>query len=135
MFKIVPKKGNNMTIEVWAHGENDEVFLGGINENDCVRLRGTRVRNEYLKTYWARAEEWQDVTGGLKVEHIDGQYVQDMTHRELNIASVIGGYRFVKVEGYMVSEEIIKSVWSPGYFPKQIQQCAATLLRVERKAD
>ena len=115
--------------------ETEEVFIGELRTDCSHAFSGMQVRNEYLKTHWERVQEWQDVTGELEVSN-DGQQLRQPFMSTLKIATVYvtdKNYRFVKVDGYMISKEIAKSIWSLGYLSEQIQQCDTTLLRVERK--
>ncbi len=130
MFKIVPKN-HGLPAEAWAHGENDEVFLGGINENDCARLSGMQVRNEYLKTHWTRAEVWQDVTGEMAVSP-DGWA---LTHKSFSMFTHDIRYRFVKVEAYVKPDKGFTACGSMSDFQHQLATWRTTLLRVERKSE
>lgn len=136
MFKIVlkdpnPDEATQFGLTVWAHGESELVFLGDIRENECARLSGIQVRNEYLKTHWERAQEWQDVTGELEVKN-NSKYLRNLG--EESIANItLKNHRFVKVETYVIPDEgwgclgpVTQSNW---------RKYRTTLLRVERKVD
>lgn len=137
MFKIVLKNDS----ESWAmvDVETEERFLSENLQSNSPHLPGTRLRNEFMKTHWQRAEEWQDITGRLEVERLDGQYLGDLKYCGLNIASVIGDYRFVKVEAYVIPDGMLEStvlkIVNLNWLIPQMNRWRTTLLRVERKED
>jgi len=62
MFKIANKEDR---VSVMCVEEREDRFIGESRLNDPGLMSGMRMHAEYLKTHWERAEEWQDVTGGI----------------------------------------------------------------------
>jgi len=135
MFKIVLKGVQERSVVVYE--ERVDRFIGKHQGQSLPHYPGVEVHEEFLKTHWERAEEWQDVTGELKMEvkNREGQYLQDLKYEELNIGSVIGDYRFVKVVAYVIPKDGVDLKWMPLECWNRLQDYRTTLLRVERKAE
>ena len=134
MFKIVLKEKP----EIWAMVESEGALGFVVRIEHVPNWPGAITEHRYSRNHWEPAPiepVWQDVTKELKVEHIDGQYLQDMKHGELNIASVIGGYHFVKVEAYVKPIGGFVTYGSMRDFMEYLELQRTTLLRVERKAE
>lgn len=127
MFKIVLKDDSKICVMVDV--ETDERFLSDVLQGNAPHLPGTRLRNEFLKTHWQRAKEWQDVTRELAVSP-DGWA---LTYNDFSMFTGDNHYRFVKIHAFVMPAEewrmldsIDRTHWG---------QFRADLLRVERKED
>ncbi len=135
MFKIKHKEAN-----VWIACTEERIdrFIA-IDAHSSLpsRYTGMEVREEFLKTHWQRAEEWQDVTGGLEVSN-DGQLLRQPSVSTLKTATAYvtdKNYRFVKMQGYLINRELLDSLGLASCLIRQVKQTKATLLRVERKTE
>jgi len=127
MFKI--RAMNSQTVVVCSEEREDRFCAQETNPYS----EGHVARSEYLKTHWERVPEWEDVTGKLELSaHAKNLGPSGQTHNCPVAVIRYEGYRFVKVEAYVIPGQVAESIHK---HYTELLSFRTSLLRIERKTE